>query len=65
MRLGPFSLINVDKLTTIGYDIKNPAIYDKSNKVDPEISMRLHTIVQTNYSEKNTNSWKQYSLSRL
>ena len=57
--------ISVDKITTMGYDIKNAAIYHKSNKVDPEISMRLQIIVHTNYSEKNTSSWKQYSLSWL
>lgn len=49
----------------MGYDIKNASIYHKSNKVDPEISMRLQIIVHTNYSEKNTSSWKQDSLSRL
>ena len=39
------------------------AIYDKSNKVDLEISIRLQIIVHTNYSKKNTGSWKQDSLS--
>ena len=47
----------------MGYYIKNAAVYDKSNKVDPEISMRLQIIVQTNFSERNTGSWKQDSLS--
>ena len=37
--------------------IKN-ILHDKSNKVDLEISNRLQIIVHTNYSEKNTNSWK-------
>lgn len=40
-----------------------PAIHNKSNKVDLEISIRLQIIAHTNYSEKNTSSWKQDSLS--
>jgi hypothetical protein len=31
-------------------------LYDKSNKVDLEISIRLQIIVYSNYSEKNTSS---------
>ncbi len=63
MELNPFSLRTVDKIATMGYNIKNAAIYDKSNKVDLEISIRLQIIVHTSYSEKNTSSWKQDSLS--
>lgn len=58
-----FAQLNVDKLTILSHNIKNAEIYDKSNKVDLEISIRLQIIVYTNYSEKNTTSWKQDSLS--
>jgi hypothetical protein len=47
----------------LGYHIIKKGEYDKSNKVDLEISIRLQIIVNSNSSEKYSGSWKQDSLS--
>ncbi|MGI0021802.1 MAG: hypothetical protein ACRD9Q_02975 [Nitrososphaeraceae archaeon] len=47
----------------LGYHIIKKGEYDKSNKVDLEISIRPQIIVHSNSSEKYSGSWKQDSIS--